>query len=379
MSSETHANARVESLLRELVAIDSTSARPNAPVIDRIEQLLTPAGFSTKRLRYVDSAGVEKQNLLAHAGPDGEGGLALVGHTDCVPFDPAWTEALTLTEREGKLYARGAADTKGFIACALASVLGADLRALKNPLWLVFTADEEIGCVGAKKLVDAGAVKPAFAIVGEPTRLRPVRAHKGYCVAEIELIGIEGHSAYPELGTSAVRAAGKLLQKLEALDAELRTLTDAAFSPPFTTTNVGLISGGKAKNIIAGSCKLTLEWRPVPGQRPELVAERVRAALEALVQEEPRLRYQLDANRLDVGVATPSDSPLVRFLEQESGNAVTTVSFGTEAPQLTALGASAVVFGPGDIGVAHRTGEFVPREDLSRCESILSKALARFC
>jgi acetylornithine deacetylase len=323
---------------------------------------------------------VEKQNLVAVAGRSrGEPwGLALVGHTDCVPYDPEWKEALTLTEREGKLYARGACDTKGFIACALAAATAADAKALRSGLGLIFTADEEVGCVGAKRLADAAELKPLRAIVGEPTSLRPVRANKGYCLAEIELFGQEGHSAYPELGTSAIRAAGKLLAALDALDRELRTQVDLAFDPPYTTTNVGLISGGKAKNIIAGHCKLTLEWRPVPSQSPRLVAERVQAALEALVRDEPRLRFRFDAGRLDVGASTPPDAELVRYLEGESGKPSATVSFGTEAPQLVQLGAQAVVFGPGDIGVAHRTGEFVPQVELERCAQILARAIARF-
>jgi acetylornithine deacetylase len=366
--------------LRALCAIDSTSSRPNAPVLDYLEPVLRQAGLDTQRTSYLDGAGVQKQNLVAWAGqPRTEPwGLALVGHTDCVPFDPEWKEALTLTEREGRLYARGSCDTKGFIAAALTAVGSASAASLRAGLGLIFTADEEVGCVGAKRLAQAAELKPKRALVGEPTSLRAIRANKGYCLAEIELLGQEGHSAYPGAGTSAIRAAGKLLAALEGIDADLRSRLDPGFEPPFTTTNVGLISGGKAKNIIAGHCRLTLEWRPIPGQPPRFVADRVQEMLEGLVKEEPRLRYRLDASRLDLGAATAPDADLVRFIEGEGGLPSGTVSFGTEAAQLAELGAEVVVFGPGDIGVAHRTGEFVPVVELERCAAILGRAIERY-
>ena len=366
--------------LRALCAIDSTSSRPNAPVLDYLEPALRQAGFDTQRSSYRDASGVEKHNLVASAGrPRTEPwGLALVGHTDCVPFDPAWKEALTLTEREGKLYARGACDTKGFIAAALTAATSAGVASMRAGLGLIFTADEEVGCVGAKRLAQQAELKPRRALVGEPTSLRAIRANKGYCLAEIELLGEEGHSAYPSAGASAIRAAGRLLVALEGIDLELRSKLDPGFEPPFTTTNVGLLSGGKAKNIIAGQCRLTLEWRPIPGQAPTYVAERVKEALDALVRDEPRLRYRLDASRLDLGASTPAEAGLVRFIEAESGLPSGTVSFGTEAAQLAELGAEVVVFGPGDIGVAHRTGEFVPRSELERCTAILGRAIERY-
>ena len=365
--------------LRGLVAIDSTSTRSNAPMIELLEQKLRAKGLRTERHRYLDRAGIEKQNLVARAGPEGAPTLALVGHTDCVPFDPAWKEALVLTLRDGKLYARGACDTKGFIACALATVEALDLAKLREPLAMIFTADEEVGCVGAKHLADAKPFAVKYAIVGEPTQLQPIRANKGYCLAEIEITGQEGHSAYPEKGASAIRAAGRVLAALDGLDAELRGMLDPAFAPPFTTTNVGVISGGKAKNIIAGSCKLTFEWRPVPSQDARFVIDRVRGILDQVVGADPKLRYTLDADRFDLGFSTRPESALVQFLEAESGQRAGTVAFGTEGPQLTDLGAEVVVFGPGDIRVAHQTGEFVPEADLGACTAALGKAVAKFC
>lgn len=362
-------------ILRDLIAIDSTSARSNLPIIEVLEAQARRLGFETKRMEWTNDSGVAKANLLARRGPDGPGGLALVGHTDCVPFDPAWDGALRGEEREGKIFGRGAADTKGFIAAALGAAGRA--RAQAKPLWLVFTADEEVGCLGAKRLVADAAFRPAFAIVGEPTRMIPVLGHKGYCLAEIVITGAEGHSAYPETGASAILAAGRVLRELERIGDELRKDSDPRFSPPHTTLNVGLIHGGKAKNIIAGECRLTLEWRPLPRQDPGHVLGLVGEACERLAAG--AIRIEVRPLRRDAGVAVPRESELVRFLEAESGNAAETIPFGTELPHLAALGIAGCVFGPGDIRVAHRTGEFLELAALQRAEEILASAIERFC
>lgn len=369
------------SLLGELVAIDTTSSRPNAPLIDLVVPKLERAGFTLERHGYRDEAGTEKTNVVARKGPAGDvAGLALVGHTDCVPFDKEWREALTLTPKDGRLYGRGSCDTKAFIAAALTAASHVEATKLSAPLMLVLTADEEVGCIGAKHLVAGKLARARHAIVGEPTSLTPVRAHKGYGLVEIEVLGKEGHSAYPETGASAIFRAGRLLQRIEALaHAKLREELDDTFAPPFTTVNVGQIQGGKAKNVIPGSCRFLLEWRPIPGQPTGRVLELLEEVLEALRVEEPAFQANVKLIREDRGVDTSADARVVRFLEKESGNAVTTVPFGTEAPHMTALGAEACVFGPGDIKVAHQTGEFVPVEELVRCESILRRAILHFC
>ncbi len=371
-----------EPLLRRLVAIDSVSSRSNAPIIELLEYEAQRLGFATQRHGYRDAAGVEKLNLVAQIGPDpGEAhrGLALVGHTDTVPYDAAWRDALELTRAGDRLLGRGACDTKGFIACALTAAARADLLGLREPLWLAFTADEEVGCLGAKELARVGALRPRHAIVGEPTQLKPVRANKGYCLADIRVSGVEGHSAYPDSGASAIVGATDLILGLEQLSVELAGRADRAFDPPHTTLNVGTISGGKAKNIIPGECHFTLEWRPVPSDDPNEVPERVHQLIRRLIETRPRLDAKLELVRIDAGVDTPATAPLVRFLEEQSGSQAGTVSFGTEAPELAALGAEPVVFGPGDIRVAHQTGEFVPSGDLVRCTEILGAAILRFC
>lgn len=364
-------------LLRDLVALDSTSTKPNAPVIDLLEARLGALGVRTRRQRYVDDAGVEKHNLLAMHG-EGLPELALVGHSDCVPFDASWTEALTLTERSGMLYGRGACDTKAFIACAVTALAKVKAR-LTKPVMLVFTADEELGCVGAKKLLEAGLGKAKRALVGEPTSLRPIRANKGYCLAEVEVHGKEGHSAYPDTGASAVFRASRLLTRLEAYSrTTLRETVDPDFVPAFSTLNVGVINGGKAKNVIPGLVRFTLEWRPLPGQDVHVVLDALEGIRLACVAEDPSFSMTVKPLRLDRGFATDPAADLVTFVSSQTGKASDTVSFGTEGPQLAALGAVPVVFGPGDITVAHQTGEHVPVAELLRCAEVMEAALVHF-
>jgi acetylornithine deacetylase len=370
-------------ILSELVAIDSVSARSNAEIADHLKAAVSRLGFDVTEDAYDDERGTRKFNLVAAAGPrstpPGKAGLALVGHTDTVPYDPMWKEALQLNEREGKLFGRGAADTKAFIAGSLAAVEQVDRASLKKPLCLVFTADEELGCVGARHLLSVKALAPAFAVVGEPTQLRPVRAHKGYCLAEIEIEGREAHSAYPHLGQSAIFRAGRVLAAIEKLAEEIRSDWDPDFDPPYTTVNAGVIQGGKAKNIVAGSCRITFEWRPIPTQPSTHVQQLLERTLDAVRTETGGLPIRVITSRTDAGVSTPADAEIVRFFEKESGHEAVTIPFGTELPQMTALGAQGVVFGPGDIREAHKTGEFVPKAELLRATEILRRAIEKFC
>jgi acetylornithine deacetylase len=379
----------VQETLAELVAIDSVSSRSNAALVDYLARRSEAIGLSLKRLPYTDESSVGKLNLIALAGaefsdqPDQQPQveLALVGHTDTVPYDPNWSEALQLTERDGKLCGRGACDTKAFIAAALTAteaVIKTGNR-LAKPLALVFTADEEIGLIGAKRLAEARAIGARYAIVGEPTSLRPMRAGKGYCLAEITIKGREAHSAYPALGSSAVFGAARLIARVEGIAAELRSHEHPAFDPSHTTLNVGLVHGGTAKNVIPGECRFTLEWRPIPGQSPERLLDLLNAAIAAEKQLDPDFDCTVNAARADEGFETAPDSRIVRLLEELTGNEAGTVAFGTEAAQMTALGAEAVVMGPGDIRVAHRTGEFVPVAELDACVNILRKAIEQLC
>jgi acetylornithine deacetylase len=373
----------VAETLAQLVSIDSVSSRSNAAIISYLAGRCEAVGFAVKLFHHIDDAGVEKTNLVALAGAEFSDKLALelalVGHTDTVPYDSTWTEALQLTARDGKLFGRGACDTKAFIAATLTAIESIDLSQLKKPLALVFTADEEIGCLGAKRLAEARPFAAQYAIVGEPTSLQSMRAGKGYCLAEITVRGREAHSAYPGLGASAIFRAARLIEGIELIAEKLKGDQRAGFDPPYTTVNVGIINGGSARNVVAGHCRFTLEWRPIPGQKNDHVLTLVKRAVADLQQHDSDFVCEIDAARADESFETRADSPVVQFLEQASSNASGTVAFGTEAPSMIALGADAVVFGPGDIRVAHRTGEFVPIDQLNQCVNILRQAIERFC
>src|SRR6185436_1763023 len=300
----------VEQTLAELVAIDSVSSRSNAAIISYLQQRCESRGLLVRTYPHVDGSGESKINLVAQTSvcvpaqtPQVEAcatvELALVGHTDTVPYDPAWTDALHLTEDDVKLFGRGACDTKAFIAAALTAIESIDLAKLERPLALVFTADEEIGCLGAKRLAAAKPFRARYAIVGEPTSLQPMRAGKGYCLAEITIHGREAHSAYPHLGASAVFRAARLLNEIEGIAERINADRHQAFDPPYTTLNVGLINGGTAKNVVAGGCRFTLEWRPVPGQRSDQVLNLVTQVIDSMRNRDPDISFDIDAGRFD--------------------------------------------------------------------------------
>ena len=367
----------VQETLAELVAIDSVSSRSNSKIIEYLQRRCERIGFAVKRFSYND--GNEKINLVALTADGPYAELALVGHTDTVPYDPNWANATILTEQNGKLFARGACDTKGFIAAALTAVESLDLNRLQRPLALIFTSDEEIGLLGAKHLAELKPIKLRYSIIGEPTSLQPIRAGKGYNLAEVIVRGREAHSAYPAVGSSAVFRAARLVSRLEAIAQSLQAETHYGFDPPFTTLNVGVINGGTAKNVIAGECRFILEWRPIPTQNPTLVLDLLRAGIDEEKKTDPEFDCEIDFSRKDAGFDTSSDSALVTFLESTTNKKAESVAFGTEGAQMTRLGSEAVVLGPGDIRQAHRTGEFVPIDELNRCVEILTTAIEHFC
>ena len=376
-------SVKAQKTLAELVKIDSVSSRSNAEIIDYLTRRCEVLKLRTQRFSYHDENGVEKINLIALAGVDFSAEtaveLALVGHTDTVPYDPNWPEATNLTERDGKLYGRGSCDTKGFIAAALTAIENIDLSRLNKPLALIFTADEEIGLRGARYLAQINPLRVRYSIVGEPTSLQPIRAGKGYSLAEVIVKGREAHSAYPALGASAVFRAARLINRLEAIAEELKDEQHPAFDPPYTTLNVGLIRGGSAKNVLAGECRFTLEWRPIPTQSSDRVLNLFKSAIEDEQSKDRELQCEVDANRADPGFETAPDSPLIKLLETATGRTSGTVAFGTEGAQMQALGSEPVVIGPGDIREAHRTGEFVPVRELEQCSEILKHAVLELC
>ena len=366
----------IKEILADLVRIDSVSSRSNVEIVEYIEKRCQKLHLMTGYVPYIDKNLVQKFNLTAISHRTDKVELALVGHTDTVPYDPNWSEATNLTERDGKLYGRGACDTKGFIAAALTAM---ETVKPKKPVALVFTADEEIGLVGAKVLAENQALHPRYSIVGEPTSLKPIRAGKGYSLAEVIVKGREAHSAYPALGASAVLRAARLINRLESIATELKKDQHPAFDPPYTTLNIGLIHGGSAKNVLAGECRFTLEWRPIPSQPSDHLLNLFRAAIEEETKLDPDFQCEVDASRQETGFETAPDSPLIKLLERASGKESGTVAFGTEAAQMKLLGSESVVIGPGDIREAHRTGEFVPVDELERCAEILRQSIQQLC
>jgi acetylornithine deacetylase len=376
---------RPQILLRELVAIPSVSSMSNRPVVEWIQRFLEPLGWHHRLFCYDDAAGVEKVNLVVSPQPMGDGRieaeLAIVCHTDTVPFSAEWAEATELRERDGMLHGCGACDVKGFLACVLAAVSSVDVDGMTRRLCLVFTSDEEVGCRGARYLLESDAIRARYAIVGEPTSLTPARAGKGYCLASVKVTGRAAHSAFPEAGRSAIFAAARLLGEIEALSLELMLDRNDAFSPPWTTLNVGEIRGGTAKNVVPAECSFLLEWRPVPTQRPEVVLERLREIIRRFDEEERREGFavQIEVLRREGGFETRIDSAVIQAVSKETDSKIQTIAFGTEAPWLARMGAESVVIGPGSMLTAHSPRECVPSAELDECVAILRRAIEELC
>ena len=365
----------------DLVAIPSVSSMSNEPIVDYVLRYLPSDQWSIRRHATRDSSGTEKVNLVAitknAAGNTAE--LAFVCHTDTVPFETNWKEAIHPALRKGNLYGRGSCDVKGFLACVLDSLQRLDLRTLSKPIALVLTADEEVGCEGAKYLVREKAIRSRYAVIGEPTGLRPVYAGKGYALAEIVVRGKEAHSAYPERGRSAIYDASRVLARLEYVARKAASRKSKLFDPPYTTMNVGLIQGGSAKNIVPGECRITVEWRPIPGQDREWVACLIRQELARLKDRVPGLRVAMAIKRSEPSFDPVGSGTLVKLLESLTHRKAATVSFGTEAAHLGPVVGEAVVFGPGDMTTAHRTGEFVPVVELQECVGYLHDISRGLC
>jgi acetylornithine deacetylase len=368
-------------ILMDLVAIPSVSHMSNRPIVDYSLQYLPSKHWSIRKYFTRDPSGTEKVNLVAvtknSRGKTAE--LAFVCHTDTVPFEMKWKEAVRPALRKGNLYGRGSCDVKGFLACVLDSLQHTDLRVWKKPIALVLTSDEEVGCVGAKFLARRKAIRSRYAIIGEPTGLRPIYAGKGYALAEIVVQGKEAHSAFPGRGRSAIYDASRVLARLEYVARKAASRKHKHFDPPYTTLNVGLIQGGTAKNIVAGECRITVEWRPIPGQHPDWVAGLIRQELARLKRHVPGLKVEMNAKRLEPSFDPVRNPKLVRLLETLTHRKAATVSFGTEAPHLSSVFGEVVVFGPGDMTTAHKTGEFVPVVQLEECVGYINRIIGSVC
>jgi acetylornithine deacetylase len=249
--------------LENLIRIPSVSALSNRPVVEYAVRVLQEAQWDTRLMTHSDAAGLEKVNLIAaprgQNPEDPEVDLVFMCHTDTVPYAADWAEALDPVVTDGVLYGCGACDVKGFLACLLTAISDGNPARLQRGLRLVLTSDEEIGCLGAKRLIAAGQIKPRRIVIGEPTSLRPARAGKGYCLAEITILGEEAHSAHPLQGKSAIYGAARFITAIEELSRQLAAEQNDFFMPSYTTINIGTITGGTAKNIVPGQCKFQVE------------------------------------------------------------------------------------------------------------------------
>lgn len=370
-------------LLRELVRIPSVSSMSNRPIIELVKGVLQPRGWRICELPYCDGIGVEKINLLAT--PPGQRvdsfsiDLAFVCHTDTVPYNATWVDALNAQIKDGRLHGCGACDVKGFLACLLAAFASSPAQQFASTVALVLTAEEEIGCVGAQRLVATGLLQARHVVVGEPTSLHPARAGKGYGVAEIRVFGKEAHSAHPAQGSSAIYRAARLIGRIEQYAASLGRLArdekNQIFDPPYTTLNVGNIEGGTAKNVIPGECRFLLEWRPVPGEAAGMVMDAAHRMVEELQREGAGFPCEIKVLREQVGFETRADSELVRRWVQLTGLPAMGVPFGTEAPWMATLTQDVIVVGPGDMRTAHSERECVPLTELDICVSYLRELL----
>jgi acetylornithine deacetylase len=371
----------VTDLLMDLVAIPSVSAMSNQPVVDYVTACLDPRHWNIQIYPYADLAGTPKANLVAltRNASDSRAELAFLSHSDTVPFDAAWDAAVHPELSGGRVYGRGSCDVKGYLACVLAALEEVDLAHLAKPLALIVTADEEVGCVGAKRLAAERVFSTRYLLIGEPTCLRTARAGKGYALATITVHGKEAHSAFPSAGRSAIYDAARVVAALERIAAEVEREQDPAFDPPFTTLNVGLIEGGTAKNIVPGECRLTVEWRPIPGADPNYVAGLINRELAQLRQSVRGFEAELNVMRMDPPFAPAPTRRVEDLLIRLTGNPATTIAFGSEAAHLRSLTEEVIVIGPGDMGTAHKTGEFVQVDELLRCVNCLRAAIEELC
>jgi len=376
--------ASIVEMIGRLIAFDTTSRNSNLDLIAFAAEMLERAGASV-RLTHDD--GRKKANLFATLGPPGDGGYVLSGHSDVVPVDgQEWSSDPFAAElRDEKFYGRGACDMKGFVGTVLALAPEFAALDLKRPIHFAFSYDEEIGCVGVRRLLDdllKEKIKPSLAIIGEPTMMRVVGAHKAGAVIETTAKGRDGHSSDPRRGANAVMMAGEFVAALGELGAELAKDRDENFEPPYTTLQANMIAGGTAVNVLAREAKITWEYRALPDREPETILARARdRASEILPRYRegfPEAAFETRVRASYPGLARDSASPAVQLACALSGsNEVQAISYGTEAGLFQKAGIPAVVCGPGSIQQAHRADEFVGLDQLEQCAAFLRRVAAR--
>ncbi|WP_336699346.1 acetylornithine deacetylase [Pantoea dispersa] len=376
-------------LLEHLVAFDTTSRESNLALIDFCWRYLSGLGVTCELMHNAERS---KANLYARLGPAGSGGVMLSGHSDVVPVDgQTWTvPPFALTQRDGKLYGRGTADMKGFLACMLAAVPHFLAQPLRQPLHLAISYDEEVGCLGVRSLVKALAQRsdrPAICLIGEPTELRPVLGHKGKLAMRCEVQGAACHSAYAPQGVNAIEYAAKLIQRLTVIGERLAApeRQDARFDPPFSTVQTGVIHGGRALNIVPDACSFDFEVRTLPQEDAQQVAEELVAYAQQTLEPQMRAVQPASAIRFSPlsaypGLDTAAHSAAAQLIARLSGSdSFGTVAFGTEGGLFAAAGIPCVVCGPGSMEQGHKPDEFITLAQLDACDSLLRRLATWMC
>lgn len=385
-----HAGAPVSvEMIRKLVGFPTVSRDSNLELIHFVRDRLAALGAEA-RLTYNDER--SKANLFATLGPRGKPGIVLSGHTDVVPVDgQAWdTDPFCVVEKDGKLYGRGTSDMKSFVAVVLALAPEFAQRGLKTPIHFSFSYDEEVGCIGVGRLIadlaQAG-IKPQSCIVGEPTLMRPVIAHKGKKGFRCNVRGFACHSAYAPMGVNAVEAAAEAVAFLKSMARRHRDQGpyDRGFDVAHTTVHTGVMRGGSALNIVPHECTFDFEFRHLPGDDPDALFAEFRNYLDtSLVPEMRAVHADSGFEIVPLSVLPALDNgpemEVVGLAQELSGNSdIGKVSYGTEGSQFQRAGIPTVVCGPGSIEQAHKPNEYVAIEQVEKCEQFIRRLMNHVC
>ena len=373
--------------LEKLLSFDTTSANTNSEMIKWVESELLTFGASVRIIPNVDES---KANLFATLGPQDVGGVMLSGHTDVVPVTgQAWTvPAFSMTQRDGKVFGRGTADMKGFIAAMMNAAKLASTQTLKTPLHLALSYDEEIGCIGVRSMIDMlsnAPIRPQMCIVGEPTGLAVATGHKGKIAARAKCIGRAGHSALAPFAVNALYLANELITELRKVQDVLRlgVVQDLDYDVPYTTLHVGRIAGGGALNIVPHFCELDFEIRNLAQDDPAEILEKLRQAADLIALSARNVaseaNIEIEVFNTYPGLDTPSSAPVVGFVKSLMGaNGTIKVAYGTEGGLFDqSLGVPTVVCGPGDMAQGHKPDEFITEAQLAACDTMLANLLHR--
>jgi acetylornithine deacetylase len=377
-------------MIEKLVSFNTTSRLSNLELINFISDYLATLGVEAN---LIHDAGGEKANLYATIGPSDVPGVVLSGHTDVVPVDgQAWdTDPFAVIEKDGKLFGRGTSDMKSFIAIALALAPEFAKTKLKTPIHFALSFDEEVGCLGAPLMIekmDQFSAKPRAVIVGEPTNMSVVNAHKGVCSFHTTVHGLERHSSEIDRGVNAVAYAAELVHFLSGVAEEMRdhhAQPESGFNPPYTTVHVGTIQGGTAQNIVPLHCTFSWEYRLMPGEDLSAIRNRFQIYVDEVVL--PKMHAVDDTTGIETEVRAfvPGLAPeegstaeaLVLALARK--NTTEVVAYGTEAGQFQAAGNPVVVCGPGSIAQAHKPNEFIELSEVRACEQFMRRLLNEVC